>query len=575
MDNKSNKIKLTKTNKYMQTILFSVKHLCAKKLANTPPVGNEASSRNYEVLKKSLSFSDHLGQLTLRRGYAALFVLLLSLTAGVGNVWGATVTYTITSKNTLSTTGTAPAGSSATLYETSSTSKQMISTTSQTLELTGYGDAVITNITLSMHSNTKSGAGSLSYSTNSGVAGSFVFIVGSASTGETFSNSSWNGGWSTSYVPISKNVNIQCVSEKKVVIYILATANSLYCESYTITYVNEKYTVTYDTGSGEPIDSEMESKIGSGVVLPTPTLPTASVEKGWEFAGWKQTSAQTSTTTAPTLLAAGTTYHPQANETLYAVYKFTEPRENCTAGQLMDTGDLSVGDLVVLYNETNTNQFNGVSSSIGVVTSYSTTPAETHILRVEAGKSSGQFAFYDTTDENYLSYSGSSNQLLTADEVTDNSSWTVSISSGNATITNVAVTSRLLYYNHNGGTNPRFACYTSSQSLPQLYKMCPPIVTYNSDCVFDYFVDVMHGDGNVIKDKTQQGTYTMPAAPSYDKPSPCTYCEEKHYKFIGWVDDAHVDSDGTLLTGYSIVSGGTTSWNATGTTYYAIWAKEL
>ena len=99
-------------------------------------------------------------------------------------------------------------------------------------------------------------------------------------------------------------------------------------------------------------------------------------------------------------------------------------------------------------------------------------------------------------------------------------------------------------------------------------------VALSTTAKVDHFKDAMHetsgytGDGYAVSGCNQ-------TVPSLSNTTPASECEGEHYQFVGWVDDAHVDSDGTLLSGYSIVSGGTTSWNATGTTYYAIWAKEL
>lgn len=89
----------------------------------------------------------------------------------------------------------------------------------------------------------------------------------------------------------------------------------------------------------------------------------------------------------------------------------------------------------------------------------------------------------------------------------------------------------------------------------------------------DYFIDRMHnttnytGAGYAVSGCNQ----TVPTISDKSKGSEC---EGEHYKFVGWVDEDYVDDDGTLLTGYSIVSGETTSWNASGTNYYAVWAKE-
>ena len=121
------------------------------------------------------------------------------------------------------------------------------------------------------------------------------------------------------------------------------------------------------------------------------------------------------------------------------------------------------------------------------------------------------------------------------------------------------------------GTPATKITVTSNQFTMPAYGVTIALTT---TAKVDHFKDAMHetsgytGDGYAVSGCNQ-------TVPSLSNTTPASECEGEHYKFIGWVDDAHVDSDGTLLTGYSIVSGGTTSWNATGTTYYAIWAKEL
>ena len=143
------------------------------------------------------------------------------------------MTYTISSKNTLSTTGTAPTGSSASISETYSNSKQMTKGNSQTLTLTGWNGYSISNITLSMKSNASGGAGNLAYSTDGGIT--FTYLVGTEGNGTYFNDHTWHSTWSSTYVDISKDVEIEA-SASNIVIKISATANSLYCQSYKITY---------------------------------------------------------------------------------------------------------------------------------------------------------------------------------------------------------------------------------------------------------------------------------------------------------------------------------------------------
>lgn len=94
-------------------------------------------------------------------------------------------------------------------------------------------------------------------------------------------------------------------------------------KSITVTYTaptpTESYTVTFNTGTGACETSSLtESNPGAGVILPTAISPCPS---NWTFVGWSTTEITAETATAPQLYAEGSTYHPMANETLYAVYK--------------------------------------------------------------------------------------------------------------------------------------------------------------------------------------------------------------------------------------------------------------
>lgn len=187
---------------------------------------------------------------------AAFFAL--TMIVSTGTVWGETVKYTISSKNTLTTTGTAPTSSTASIVETYGTSCQMTGGNSQTVTLTNYYGYSISNITLSMKSNKSGGAGKLSYSTDGGAT--YTYIVGSSSESVAFNQAAWNGAWSTSYVDISKDVTIVPESGKNLIIKIEATANSLYCQSYQLTYTTSGGgTPTCETPTFSPTENTYTS----------------------------------------------------------------------------------------------------------------------------------------------------------------------------------------------------------------------------------------------------------------------------------------------------------------------------
>ncbi len=131
---------------------------------------------------------------------------------------------------------------------------------------------------------------------------------------------------------------------------------------------------------------------------------------------------------------------------------------------------LSVGDEVVLVDTDVAKELSGISTTstpYGTVADVeNSTPTGKLPLTVVAGSASGTFAF-KTSENKYLSWS-SGNSLTTETSVTKNSSWNVSFSSSDeATITNVNTSTRKLQYN---SSNPRFACYTSTQKAVKLFK---------------------------------------------------------------------------------------------------------
>ena len=142
------------------------------------------------------------------------------------------VTYTVANKAVSVTAGTAPEGSAAAYSQTySGTSGQATAGDSMTLTLTGYEGVTITGLTLSMHSNAGKGAGSL----NATCGDAVIAAIPAAS----FSDGSWYGDFSSSFVPITPAVTATTVGADDVEIVIAATTNSLYVESYTIEYTTE------------------------------------------------------------------------------------------------------------------------------------------------------------------------------------------------------------------------------------------------------------------------------------------------------------------------------------------------
>lgn len=313
--------------KDMQSNLFLTKGICCPIAANTPPCSNSCSSRVYYALVRFYrrltvgSPSDYSRHSLLKLA----IVLALIFIFGIGQVRGATtVTYTQSSTTAISVTnGTAPYGSSVAFSTTYTDKNQLISTKIQTLTLSGYDRVSISNITLSMKSNSSSGAGKLYYSTDNGKT--WTFIIGGDSWGVKFNNSVWYGSWSTSYVDISKDVTINC-SSSKVLIRIEATENSLYCQSFKLTYSVPSYTVAWEangknwTGVSHGSPSTSVDYNAKPSILPTAPI-SSDCDNSKIFVGWTN-APYSHASTAPTVLFSSIEGAPRitSNTTFYAVF---------------------------------------------------------------------------------------------------------------------------------------------------------------------------------------------------------------------------------------------------------------
>jgi hypothetical protein len=83
----------------------------------------------------------------------------------------------------------------------------------------------------------------------------------------------------------------------------------------------------------------------------------------------------------------------------------------------------------------------------------------------------------------------------------------------------------------------------------------------------DEFLDYMHENSR----STRSGSYTTP---TLSNSSPGEACEGTHYKFMGWVEAAYINEDGTLKDGYTLIPGSESGHCADNKTFYAIWAEE-
>ena len=142
-----------------------------------------------------------------------------------------TVTFTVNTVSSVTLAGD-KTGISATLSTDGSLNIGFIQMTKDkvmTLTISGMAGKTITDASVDMKSNTKSGSGSLTLTTN---ALSISSISDSA-----FNTANWNGAWSTSAVTVPLTVTSRTVAEDKtIVLTITSSANSIYFQKLTLEY---------------------------------------------------------------------------------------------------------------------------------------------------------------------------------------------------------------------------------------------------------------------------------------------------------------------------------------------------
>ena len=219
----------------------------------------------------------------MKKTFLNCVLLLCALVAGSQALRAESVTYTYTTQTSVTTTGTAPAGSSV-VFSAPNSSGRIGAGDAQILTLKGYLGYKITALTLNMISNTKSGGGSLSYSVDGG--DSYTYIIGSSSAGVSFSNAEWYGSWPPSdYVDVTKSpLDIVC-GASDVIIRIKGTENSLYCRSYTLTYT----TGTITPVTNVSLDKSWTTITCGGTETLTPTV--SPVDASNKLVTWTSSNA--------------------------------------------------------------------------------------------------------------------------------------------------------------------------------------------------------------------------------------------------------------------------------------------
>jgi len=223
--------------------------------------------------------------------------------------------------------------------------------------------------------------------------------------------------------------------------------------------------------NGKQVSSKSVAK-GDSITLPQ---PSSQAPQGYTFRGWV-TSAVSQTSKQPTFYAAGSKLTITANTDLYALYSFlgeTNGEPSYTWTLVSNASELTAGSKLVI-----------ACPSKGVVAG---SLSSTYLTSVEANFSTDSKTIPTLPanalvltlggSQNAWTLSGS-NGLMGASAVkkvvfgSGTTTWTISISNGNATIQNSLSSNGRFLYNY---SSPRFTTYTSNTSatmlLPQLFML--------------------------------------------------------------------------------------------------------
>lgn len=231
-----------------------------------------------------------------------------------------------------------------------------------------------------------------------------------------------------------------------------------------------KYTVTLKDDN----DTRTQSSYGTAV-----TLPSRSGCTGYTFAGWSTTNNTSWTTTAPTIINAGS-YTPTSNIDLYPVYTKIETGSSATYQKVTSTANVTDGQYLIVCGG-QSKAFNGGLTSLDVTQNFISVSISNNSITATNTTTAAEFTIGTSGNNRTITsasgYSigrtGTTNGFESSTTTTYTN--TITISSNNAIITSSGGPT-LQYFN--SSNNSRFRYYASSQTSIQLYKRIASSTTY-------------------------------------------------------------------------------------------------
>ena len=182
------------------------------------------------------------------------------------------------------------------------------------------------------------------------------------------------------------------------------------------------------------------------------------------LAGWSSNESSTETVTS---------FVPEMDATLYAVLNYKG-----TYNLVTSVSQLSIGDHIVIaangYDYAMSTDQNTNNRGRAAITKSGNTitwgnNAKVCEFVIGEGTQENTWSFYDGTNNGYIyAASSSANNMRTEEELSNNSSFTISISDGIATVTAQGTNTRNIIKYNDGSSI--FSCYASGQKAISLYK---------------------------------------------------------------------------------------------------------
>ena len=261
---------------------------------------------------------------------------------------------------------------------------------------------------------------------------------------------------------------------------------------------------------------------------------------GYTFVGWSETNP--GTTTSPTIT---TSYMPESNTTLYAVYSKSDYID---WRRIESTGDLEANETYIITcggsenkamaaeQKTNNRSNAAITKSADGKTIASVSDAVGQFILYDAGSGNWNICDYyqliaGKTDLYLYAKSSSNNYLvLTNDDTDDNAKWSITISSGAATVVAQGDHTRK-YMRCNSGT---FACYGSANyHALSFYKYVhEPVTTYTTQPDMTVYTITKGAEDAAV------GTYTVtPGLVCSGSSVSLSATPTGSNTFIGWESD--------------------------------------